>query len=73
MIKSEVTGKNYEPSECVFISNPTQCAKYYKLLGSELFMDIIISSEKHEDALVYVWKKTPETAEAKRKWDQHLL
>lgn len=73
MIKSEITGKNYEPSECVFISNPTQCAKYCKLLGTDLLMDIILSSERREDVLVFVWKKSPETADAKRKWDQHLL
>ena len=73
MIKSELTGKSYSPSECVFISNPTQCAKYCKFLGTKLLMDIIVSSEKREDALVYVWKKCPETAELKRKWDAHEL
>ena len=73
MIKSELTGKIYSPSECVFISNPTQCAKYCKFLGTKLLMDIIISSEKREDALVYVWKKTPETARAKELWDKHEL
>lgn len=73
MIKSELTGKSYSPSECVFISNPTQCAKYCKLLGTELLMDIIVSSERREDALVYVWKKSPETREAKRLWDNREI
>lgn len=73
MTISQITGKSYNPSECVFISNPTQCAKYCKFLGTELLMDIIVSSEKREDALVFVWKKCPETREAKFKWDNHEL
>lgn len=73
MTISQITGKSYNPSECIFISNPTQCAKYCKFLGTELLMDIIVSSEKREDALVFVWKKCPETREAKFKWDNHLL
>lgn len=69
MITSKLTGKQYDPTECVFLSNPTQCAKYCKLLGTEFLMDIIVSDERRADALVFVWKKTPETREAKRLWD----
>ena len=70
---SRITGKTYNPSECVYISNPTQCAKYCKLLGTELLMDIVLSSEKREDALVFVWKKCSETREAKRLWDNREI
>lgn len=73
MIISTITGKSYNPSECIFISNPTQCAKYCKLLGTDLLMDIIVSSERREDALVFVWKKCPETREAKRLWDNREI
>lgn len=73
MIISTITGKSYNPSECIFISNPTQCAKYCKLLGTDLLMDIIVSSERREDALVFVWRKCQETKQAKELWDQHLL
>lgn len=73
MIISSLTGKSYDPSECVYISNPTQCAKYCKFLGTALLMDIIVSSEKREDALVFVWKKSPETREAKRLWDNREI
>ena len=73
MITSKLTGKMYEPSDCVFISNPTQCAKYCKFLGTEFFLDVIVSAEKREDALVFVWKKCAETAKAKELWDLHLL
>lgn len=73
MVTSRITGKKYQPDECIYISNPTQCAKYCKLLGTDLLMDIILSSERREDALVFVWKKSPETREAKRLWDNREI
>lgn len=73
MITSKITGKTYEPSEGIYISNPIQCQKYFKHLGEEFFLDILYTSYKKEDSLVFVWKKCPETKEAKRLWDQHIL
>lgn len=73
MITSKITGKSYEPSDAVYLTNPLQCQRYFKFLGSEPFLDIIFTSEKREDALVFVWKKCPETREAKIKWDNHEL
>lgn len=73
MITSKITGKVYEPSEAVYLTNPIQCQRYFKFLGSEPFLDILFTSEKREDALVFVWKKCPETREAKQKWDNHEL
>lgn len=73
MRTSKITGKTYSENEAVFLTNPVQCQRYFKYLGDEYFLDILYTSERREDALVYVWKKSPETADAKRKWDQHLL
>lgn len=73
MITSKITGKAYEPSECIYITNPTQCQKYFKYLGTEFFLDILYTSEKKEDALVFVWKRCLETAKAKQMWDHHEL
>lgn len=73
MITSKITGKTYEPSDAVYLTNPIQCQRYFKFLGSEPFLDILFTSEKREDALVFVWKKCPETREAKQKWDNHTL
>ena len=56
MITSKITGKTYEPSDCVYISNPLQCQKYLKYLGEDFFLDILYTSYKKEDALVFVWK-----------------
>ncbi len=73
MITSKITGKTYEPGDCVYLTNPTQCQKYLKYLGVEFFLDILYTSEKREDALVFVWKRCPETRDAKIKWDNHEL
>ena len=70
---SQITGKSYDPSDAVYLTNPTQCQRYFKFLGSEDFLDILFTSEKREDALVFVWRKSPATREAKTLWDQHLL
>lgn len=73
MITSKITGKTYEPGNAVYLTNPIQCQRYFKFLGSEPFLDILFASEKREDALVFVWKKCDATREAKALWDQHLL
>ena len=75
MITSKVTGKTYEPGNtyCVYITNPVQCQRYFKFLGPDFFLDILYTSAKREDALVFVWKRCPETREAKIKWDNHEL
>jgi hypothetical protein len=73
MIKSRVTQKIYDPSACVYISNVLQVKKMLDYLGPEYLLDVLWSSEHRPDALVFVWKKCAETAEAKRLWDQHIL
>jgi hypothetical protein len=73
MVISKITGKTYEPSDCVYLTNPVQCQKYLKYLGEDFFLDILYTSHKKEDALVFVWKKCPETKRAKFMWDNHEL
>lgn len=73
MITSKITGKTYDPSSAVYLTNPVQCQRYFKFLGDEQFLDILFTSEKREDALVFVWNRCPETREAKIKWDNHEL
>jgi hypothetical protein len=50
-----------------------QVKKYLEHLGPDFMLDILFSSEQRPDALVFVWKKCPETREAKQKWDAHEL
>jgi hypothetical protein len=74
MITSKITGKSYEPgSDCIYLTNMLQVKKYLEFLGPELMLDILFSSEKRPDALVFVWKKCAETAQAKALWDEHKL
>lgn len=72
-IKSNITGKTYAPEDAVYITNPIQCQRYFKLLGDEFFLDILFTSKKKEDCLVFVWKRCLETKRAKELWDQHIL
>ena len=72
-IQSLITGKSYLMSDCVFLTNPIQCQKYFQYLGPEYFLDILYTSEKRPDALVFVWKKCDATREAKQKWDRYEL
>ena len=73
MITSKITGKSYEQSDCVYLTNMLQVKKYLEHLGPELMLDILFSSEQRPDALVFVWKKCDATRQAKFLWDQHLL
>lgn len=74
MKTSTLTGKTYDESEALYMTNPRQNQAYAKYLGGwDFFLDMLFTSEKREDALVFVWKKCPETREAKIKWDNHEL
>ena len=74
MKTSTLTGKIYDEAEAVYITNPRQNQAYAKYLGGwEFFLDMLFTSEKKEDALVFVWKKCPETRQAKLKWDNYEL
>lgn len=75
-VTSKITGKTYKQGNehCVYFSNMLQCAKYFKAIGEEYFLDILYTSKKgNDDCLVFVWKKCPETKEAKIRWDNHQL
>ena len=74
MIISSLTGKKYEPSDAIYMTNPRQNQAYAKYLGGwEYFLDMLFTSEKKEDALVFVWQKCDATRQAKILWDQHML
>ena len=73
MITSEITHKTYEPSQCVYLSNPIQTQRYLEYLGSEHLVDILWNSEIRKDALIFVWRRCAETKRAKELWDNHEL
>lgn len=74
MVTSKITGKTYEQGlDCLYLTNILQVKKYLEYLGPEFLLDVLWTSEKRPDALVFVWKKCPETKKAKELWDQHML
>ena len=74
MKTSKLTGKTYDESDAIYMTNPKQNQAYAKYLGGwDHFLDMLFTSEKREDALVFVWERCPETREAKLKWDNHEL
>lgn len=73
MIKSQVTQKVYDPSNCVHISNMLQARRYLSYLGPEYLLDVLYTDTRRDDSLVFVFKKCPETRKAKELWDAHEL
>lgn len=74
MKTSQLTGKTYDPSDAIYMTNPRQNQAYAKYFGGwDHFLDMLFTSDKKEDALVFVWKRCEATKQAKLLWDQHLL
>lgn len=73
MVTSKITGKSYTPSDCIYIANMTQCHQMLNAIGPTDLYDILYTSEKRPDALVFVWAKNERTAECKRLWDKREL
>lgn len=73
MVKSPITGKVYDNSNCVYIVNILQAKRYLSYLGPEYLLDVLYTDTKREDCLVFVFKKCPATRKAKELWDAHEL
>lgn len=70
---SMVTGKSYEPSDAIYMSNMKQCSRYLATIGPEHLLDILYDNTRNDNALVFVWRRCDETRRAKELWDKHLL
>jgi hypothetical protein len=74
MKTSELTGKTYDPTTAIYMTNPKQHFAYAKYFGGwDYFLDMLFTSDKKEDALVFVWQRCDATRQAKIKWDNHEL
>ena len=73
MVKSKITGREYNETDCVYISNMLQCQRYLSFLGPEYLLDILYTGTHRKDSLVFVFKRCPETRAAKELWDNHEL
>ena len=68
-----ITGKEYDESNCVYITNVLQAQKYMSFLGPEYLLDILYTGTYRKDSLVFVFKRCLETRKAKELWDAHEL
>lgn len=73
MVKSMITGKEYEEANCIYIPNMVQAQKYLAYLGPEYLLDILYTGTFRKDSLVFVFMRCPETRKAKELWDAHKL
>ena len=73
MVKSKITGREYNEIDCVYVSNMLQCQRYLSFLGPEYLLDILYTGTHRKDSLVFVFMKCPETRKAKELWDNHEL
>ena len=73
LVKSSITGREYNETDCVYVTNMLQCQRYLSFLGPEYLLDILYSGTHRKDSLVFVFTKCPETRKAKELWDKHEL
>ena len=73
MVKSRITGKEYNETDCIYVTNVLQTVKYLSFLGPEYLLDILYTGTRRSDSLVFVFKKCAETRKAKELWDNHEL
>jgi hypothetical protein len=66
-IVSEITGKQYNPSDCVYIKNPVQTARYLK--HKLPLLDLIVSDD---DKLVFIFNREL-SRESYELWLRHEL
>ena len=73
MVKSPITQKVYDSTQCGYITNMLQAKRYLSYLGPDYLLDILYTGTKREDCMVFVFKKCSETHNAKELWDKHEL
>ena len=73
LIKSMITGREYDESSCIYVSNMLQAQRYLSYLGPKYLLDILYTGTYRKDSLVFVFEKCPETRKAKELWDKHEL
>lgn len=64
---SDITGKQYNPSECVYIKNPVQTARYIK--HNLPLLDLLVSDD---DKLVFIFNRE-KSRECYELWLRHEL
>ncbi|MDD6828023.1 MAG: hypothetical protein PUE12_18295 [Oscillospiraceae bacterium] len=74
MVKSTITGKEYNPdnSSVIYVVNVVQAYKYLQNGASEELVDILYTNTKN-DCLVFVFRKSPFIKKLYEQWNNHEL
>lgn len=71
---SKITGRAFDPTKVVYITNAKQHFAYARYFGGwQYFVDMDASSDARDGVGVFMWEKNEQTAHAKQLWDQRLL
>ena len=73
MIKSLITGREYDEKSCIYVSNMLQAQRYLSHLGPKYLLDILYTGTYRKDSIVFVFERCAETRRAKELWDNHEL
>ena len=73
MVKSKITGREYNETSCVYVVNMLQAARYMKNGAHEFLVDILYDGVKREDTLVFVFEKNDIIKDLYKKWNAHEL
>lgn len=72
LVKSEVTGKTYDPARCVRILNSLQACKYIKAQCFPLDIYTSIDQKTGQDVLVFLFDRN-ESKDLYTAWCNHEL
>lgn len=74
MVKSTITGKEYNPdnSSVIYVVNVVQAYKYLQNGASEDLVDILYTNTKN-DCLVFVFRKSQSIKKLYELWNNHEL
>lgn len=70
---SNLLHKYYDTDNVVNLTNMLQVQRYLKNGAAEELVDILFTDTRREDALVFVFLKTPKIKELYNKWQAHEL
>ena len=73
MIKSLITGREYDEKGCIYVANMLQAQRYLSYLGPKYLLDILYTGTYRKDSIVFVFERCAETRKAKELWDNHEL
>ena len=73
MVKSKITGREYNETSCVYVVNMLQVARYMKNGAHEFLVDILYDGVRREDTLVFVFEKNDIIKDLYKKWNAHEL